>query len=254
MTEPQALPPTSLALQVPQEVSSVAVGSDAILVAARAYEVESEVSFQVADEIQAQLKAEAKAINDKRMEFTRPIDAIKKKWMDFFAPAVDARNEAVKVYQQKMSAFRAAERQKSEAAQRETERIVREQKERQEAEARKLEEKAASLKTPARAEALMQKADEIRTAAALMPDTVAVAISAPATVASSVSEPWIVERFTDVGSFLRWLADHPEWHSILDLKTETRAMNRFADQCHVLEIPGVKFKQKDVFRSKSGRG
>ena len=107
------------------------------------------------------------------------------------------------------------------------------------------------MKSQHRATQLMQEADEIRTAAAMTPDSVALAASAPATVASSVSESWIVDSFTDTGKFLHWLADHPEWHSILELKTGTRAMNRFADQCHVLEIPGVKFRQKDVFRSKS---
>ena len=251
MNDPQLLPPTELALQVPQEVTTISHGSDAILTTAQEYVIDSEPLFQVADAIQAQLKAEAKAVNEKRMTFTRPLDALKEEWIAFFRPAVNAREQAVRIYQQKMSQFRAQERQKALLAQQEAERVLREQKERQEAEARKLEAHAAALKTPARAEALMREADELRQAAAMMPESVALAVSAPATVASSVSEPWIVEGFTDLGMFLHWLADHPEWHSILNLKTDTRAMNRFADQCHVLEIPGVKFKQKDVFRSKS---
>lgn len=249
--EPQLLPPTELALQVPQEVTTISSGSDLILTSAQECVVDSEPSFQLADEIQAQLKAEAKQINEKRMEFTRPLDSLKEQWVKFFCPAVNAREQAVRIYQQKMSTFRAQERQKALLAQQEAERVLREQKERQEAEARKLEAKAASLKTPSRANELMREADDIRQAAAMMPESVALAVSAPATVASSVSEPWIVESFTDVGKFLHWLADHPEWHFILNLRTDTRAVNRFADQCHVLEIPGVKFKQKDVYRSKS---
>ena len=249
--DPQLLPPTSLALQVPQEVAALAASVNQLVVCANEFIVDNEVSFQVADELAVGLRSEAQAINLKRLEFTRPIDAIKKKWMEFFAPAISAREEAANIYRAKMSSFRAQERQKALEAQREAERVLREQKERQEAEARKLEAKAASLKTPARADALMREADEIRQAAAMMPESVALAASAPATVASSVSEPWIVEGFSDEKAFRHWLADHPEWWSIAPLKTDTRPMNRFADQCHVLEIPGVTFKQRDVFRSKS---
>lgn len=250
-TDSQTPPPTSLALQVPQEISSVSSGSDLILTSAQDCVVDSEPSFQLADSIQAQLKAESKAINDKRMAFTRPLDRLKEQWVDFFRPAINAREQAVRIYQQKMSLYRAELKRLDLERQAKAEAEIAAKKAAHEAEARRLEEKAASLKTPARAEALMQQADEIRTATAMMPDSVALAAAAPATVASSVSEPWIVDSFTDVGKFLHWLADHPEWHSILKLDTNTRPMQRFADQCHVLEIPGVKFRQKDVFRSKS---
>lgn len=248
-TNEQVLPPTSLALQVPREVSSIALGSDAILVAAQEYAVDSEPSFQVADEIQARLKREAKQINDKRMEFTRPLDALKEQWIDFFRPAVNAREQAVRIYQQKLSVFRATERKKAEEAQREAERILREQRERQEAEARKLEEKAAKLKTPARADALMQQADEIRQAAAMMPESVALAASEPKTIASNMAEIWDVEKIDNLSEYLRWLADHPEWHGVLDFKAAEH--RRLAKQFHAIGVPGLKFGRRDSFRSKA---
>lgn len=248
-TNEQVLPPTSLALQVPQEVSTIALGSDAILVAAQEYVVDSEPSFQVGDEIQAQLKREAKQINDKRMDFTRPLDALKEQWIGFFRPAVNAREQAVRIYQQKLSEYRALKVAEAKRAQVEAERVLREQKERQEAEARKLEERAASLKTPARAEALMREADDIRQAAAMMPDSVSLAASEPKTVASNVAEVWDVEKIENMSDYLRWLADHPEWHEVLDFKAAGH--KRLAKQFHAIGVPGLRFGRKDSFRSKS---
>lgn len=247
--EPQLLPPTELVLTVPQEVSTIALGSDAILVAAQGYEIATEVEFQFADSIQAQLKAEAKQINEKRMEFTRPLDALKEQWIDFFRPAVNAREQASRIYQQKMSGYRTIKRLEAEAAQRESERILREQREQQEAEARKLEEKAAKLKSPARAEALMQQADEIRQAAAMMPESVALAAAEPKTVASNVAEIWEVEKVEDTSAYLRWLADHPEWHCVLNFKAAEH--NRLAKQFYAIGVPGLRFGKRDSFRSKA---
>jgi hypothetical protein len=83
--------------------------------------VDSEPSFQLADSIQSELKNQAKVINEKRLEFTRPIDAMKKKWMEFFNPAVEDRTKAAEIYQAKMTAFRRQEREKAETARRQAE-------------------------------------------------------------------------------------------------------------------------------------
>lgn len=247
--EHQALPPTSLALTVPPEVTSIASGSDAILNAAQCFTVDSEPFFQVADELQCRLKAEAKQINEKRMEFTRPLDALKEQWMDFFRPAVNAREQAVRIYQQKMSDYRGAARKVALVAQREAERVLREEREAKEAEARKLEERAAKLKTPAAAEKLMNQADEIRQVAAMMPESVALAASEPKTVASNVAEIWDVEKIENMAEYLRWLADHPEWHGVLNFSAAEH--KRLAKQFHAIGVPGLRFGKRDSFRSKS---
>lgn len=247
--EPQLLPPAELHLTVPPEITTIATGSDRILVAAQEFEIISEPSFQVADSIQAQLKAEAKQINEKRMSFTRPLDALKEQWMDFFRPAVNAREQAARIYQQKMSQYRSAARKMAEAAQREAERLLKEEHDKKEAEARKLEERAAKLKTPAAAEKLMSQADEIRQVAAMMPESVALAASEPKTVASNVAEIWEVEQVEDMSAYLRWLADHPEWHCVLNFKAAEH--NRLAKQFHAIGVPGLRFGKRDSFRSKS---
>jgi hypothetical protein len=251
LIEPQVLPPADLHLTIPNEVSALASGTDRFIVQANEFEVDSEPAFQVADEVQARLKAEAKQINDKRMEFTRPIDAIKAQWMNFFKPAVDSRQEAATIYQRKMSAYRTVQRQKAEAAQREAEQLLREEREKKEAEARRLEEKASKLKTAAARERAEQEAAEIRQVAAMMPESVALSASAPATVASNVAEIWEVEAVVDTSAYLRWLADHPEWHTVFVFKDAEH--KRLAKQFHSIGVPGLKFCQRDSFRTKSGR-
>src|SRR6266508_3796505 len=163
------MPPTSLALIVPKEVEALATGSNQFVEVAEAFEVDSEPAFQVADEVQARLKAEAKAINDKRLEFTRPIDAIKKKWMDFFSPAIEGRTKAATIYQQKMSAYMRAQREEAEAARHEAEELLRKERERLEAEARRREADAAKLKSASAKAKALADAEQARQAAAIVP-------------------------------------------------------------------------------------
>lgn len=245
------MPPDRLALTVPAETNALVANSDRFVQTAADLVVDSEASFQFADSLQADWKAEAKQINDKRMELTKPLDAIKKLWMDFFAPAIEGRTKGVRLLQDKMSAFRMAERNKALAAQREAERLLREERERQEAEARRLEVKAAKLKTVAAQERAAQQAAEIRQVAAMMPETVALSAPEPVTVASNVAQVWKGE-VVNTAEFLQWLVSRPEWFSVIEFKQAE--LNRMAKQFSItLAVPGTRFFQEDSFRSKSRR-
>ena len=249
-SEPEAdLPPTSLALTVPKEVSALATGAQRFVVAAGEFEIDSEAAFQVADEVQTRLKTEAKQINQKRMEFTRPIDEIKKRWMNFFAPAIYDREEAAAIYQGKMSEYRRIQREKAEAAQREAERHLAEQKRKEELAAQKLREKAAKLKTEDARQRALSEAETREQAAQMMPTSVALSSAQPQTVASNVAEIWDVEKIENLSEYLRWLADHPEWHCVLNFSAAEH--KRLAKQFHTIGVPGLKFHQKDSFRTKS---
>ncbi len=247
--EPQVLPPTELALEVPKEMTSLVSDSSRFEIAANEFTVDSEATFQVADQIQASLKAEAKKINDQRMDLTRPIDAFKKRIVDFFSPAVDGRTKAASIYQKKMLTFQRQERENAEKAQREAERLLREDRENKELEARRLEEKAAKLKSPAAQQKALHEAEEIRQTAALMPETVALSAPAPQTVASNVAQTWKAE-VTNPGQFLRWLILHPEWLSCVSFKDAE--MNRLARQMqNAVPVQGVRIYPHESFRTKS---
>jgi hypothetical protein len=247
--EPQVMPPTELALEVPKEMTALVANASNYEIAASEFLVDSEASFQVADQIQASLKAEAKKINDQRMELTRPIDTFKKKIVEFFSPAVDGRTKAATIYQQKMLAFRRHEREKAEQAQREAERLLQIEREKKEAEARKLEAKAATLKTDSARQKALQDAEDLRQTAALMPETVALSAPEPQTVASNVAQTWKAE-VKDTGQFLRWLILHPEWHTCV--KFQEAEMNRLARQVRdAVPVQGVRIYPQETFRTKS---
>lgn len=248
--EPPVMPPTELALTVPEDVPGLVANASQFELAAQQYVIDSEASFQVADQIQASLKVEAKAINEKRMEFTRPIDAIKKKWMDFFAPAVDGRTKAAHLYQVKMSEYRRREHAKAMEAQQRAERELQERKAEELAAAQRLEQKASNLKTDSAKEKALADAQAHRQAAEMMPTTVALSAAEPQTVASNVAQIWEPESVTHMGQFLCWLAEHPEWHGVIQFKTAE--INRMAKQFRdVVPVPGIKFHSKDSFRTKS---
>lgn len=258
LLEPEVLPPTELAIEVPAELTAVVANSSAFEIAAKEYTVDSEASFQVADQIQATLKAEAKKINDQRMELTRPIDAFKKKIVEFFALAVDGRTQAAYIYQQKMSEFKRAKILEAENARRDAERLLREQREQEEAKARELELKAEQLKTPAAKARVLAEAEQHRQVAALTPETVALSAPEPKTVASNVAELWELDKLLSIRDFLHWLADHPEWHTlVVDPKTgkvhfPIGEMNRMAKQFrNAVPVPGIRFHSKDSFRTKA---
>lgn len=244
------MPPTELALTVPEDMKDVVANASQFEIAAQQYTVNSEPSFQVADQIQTSLKAEAKAINDKRLEFTRPIDAIKKKWMEFFALAVDGRIKAATIYQQKMSVYRQQQRTKAIAAQQAAEDLLRQQQQAELQQAQKLRDKAATLKTDAARDRALAEAEQIETAAQMMPTTVALSTPEPQTIASNVAQIWELETVADMPRFLRWLSEHPEWHGVISF--QKGEMNRMAKQFRdVVPVPGIKFHSKDSFRTKS---
>lgn len=223
--------------------------SEQALLTAQAFVVDSEAAFIVADTALANLKQANKALNDERLEMTRPIDDFKQSFMDAVNPVHKNYEGAQALYAAAMSAYRRKLKAEAEAAQREAERLLREEREKKEAEARRLEEKAAKLKTTAAQDKARQEAAEIRQVAAMMPESVALSASAPASLSSNVAEIWDVEQIVDMSAYLRWLADHPEWHGVLNFRDAEH--KRLAKQFHSIGVPGLKFCQRDSFRSKS---
>lgn len=245
------MPPTDLSLTVPAEMNQLVAGVERFELAANEFIVYSEVSFQLADHIQSSLKSESKQIDDKRKELTRPIDGFKKKIMDFFNPAVEARSRAMLIYQQKMTTYRRQEREKAEAAQRESERLLREERARLEAEARKKEAHALTLKNAAAKQRALDEAEQARQTAAMVPETVALSSPEPQTVASNIATTWKAEVINPV-EFLQWVITRPEWLSCVTFKDAE--MNRMARQCRdAMKVPGVKFVPEDSYRTKSSR-
>lgn len=240
-------PPTNLSLTVPAGVAELTTGSDRFVTEANNFIVDSESTFQLADEIQNSLKTEAKQIDEKRKEFTRPLDGLKKQWMDWFKPAVEGRESAVRILQGKMSAFSRKQREEAEAAQREAERLARVEREKLEAEARKREAEAMKLKTEAGKANALREAEELRQTAQMMPETFAVSAPVPQTVASNAAQVW-KGRVTNPRLAIEWLTEHPEWLALIEFKQSE--LNRLAKQFNTVPVPGFEFTQEDSYRAK----
>lgn len=221
----------------------------AALESAKSFEVTSEIEFQFNDQIQDDLKRRIKEWETQRSPITKPLNDLVS-----LLVAKDGNGnlkQAVAIRQGLNSAYRRKIQDESARAQREADRLLREQRERQEAEARRLEEHALSLKTAKAQEAARQKAEEIRQVAAMMPETVALSAPEPQTAASNVAQVWN-GKITSVVKFLGWLILHPEWISVIDFKQAE--LNRLAKQfTTTIEIPGFDAFQVDSFRSKARR-
>jgi len=230
--EPEVLPPGALALQVPKKIEALLSEPSRFEVEADAFEVNSEASYQVADQIKESLKAEAKGIDNVRLEeFIRPLAKIQNKWSAFFNPHITGRTNAVATYEMKMIAFRLEKQKQAQAAQREAERLLQEKKQEELKRAQKLEERAALLKTESAKEKLYAEAERIKEATVLMPETVAIAAAEPKGTASDTRDNYKLEpkpgRMRDA---LLWLADHPEWWDMVEFKTAPS--KRMAKQFH----------------------
>jgi hypothetical protein len=239
--EPEVLPPTELALQVPREITALVSAQSRFETDAEAFEVNSEASYQVADQVKESLKAEAKKIDEQRKMLTRPIDALKKTWMDWFAPAITSRTNAVVKYEMKMITYRRDRQLKAQEAQTVAEKLLQSQKEDQLRRAQKLEERAALLKTDSGKQKLYDEAERIKEATILMPDSIAIAPAEPQGVASDTRDNWKCEpksgRMRDA---LVWLADHPEWWDMVDFKAAPS--KRMAKQFHNAQDKAEPFK------------
>lgn len=198
---------------------------------AEAFVVDSEAAFQLADSLQTDLKARVKDIGTERLSLTRAIDDFKKVITDAEKSVSDPCNKAVQIYQMKMFAFRAEVQKKAQEAQRESERLLQETKNRELERARKLEERAALLTKESAKQKLYDQADSIKQAATLMPESVPVSAAEPTTIASDLRDNWKGEpkqgRMKDA---LLWLAEHPEWWDVIDFKAAP--MKRMAKQFH----------------------
>lgn len=226
--------------------------TEAALESAKSFtsEVEySEAAFQVADQLQDDLKRKIKEWEDKRTPITRPLN----KLVTLLVAKLgnDNLQEAVALYQARNRAYTREQRVIAEEAQRRAEALARQEREKLEAEARKRETDAAKLKTKAAQDRAMQDAANLRQTAQMVPETFAMSAPAPQTVASNVAQVWKGE-ITDKAAFLQWLISRPEWFTVLDFKQAE--LNRMAKQfSDTLNIPGVRFSQEDSYRSKSRR-
>lgn len=236
----------------PPEIQALVTQSDRLGAAVADMTIDSEASFQFADDFQFALRSEAQRIEEFRKRFiTGPIDKLKAEQMAIWTPPVKARIEASDNVKRKMLDYRRAVQEEAQKQRLAAERIQRETQARLEEEARKRDAAAAKLKSEAGRRKAQEDADALRQAALLTPVNIAVSAPAPVSTASNVVEKWECE-VQNPSEFLTWLALHPEWQNVVSFGKA--AMNRLASQYKdSLAIPGVRIFAEESLRKKAAR-
>lgn len=265
-TDTQALVEVQQALPVPQtrfdqfllKAHELAATAKLECDEALTHTIESEATYQVVDVLMTSFKKKAKEIHDERLGLTRPIDDFKQTFVDAENESVLLYDTAVTILQERMSAYRLQKKMEAKQAQLDAERELERTRANLERNAERLTEKAATLKTESARERALSEAEAFKQAALLTPASVSLVAAVPQAVASDVGEKWELKSLDNLSDFLRWLADHPEWHSLVrNPKTEKLSfpvgeMNRLARQCRdVVQVPGLTFHPVDQYRSKS---
>jgi hypothetical protein len=269
--EPEAVSTTAL-VEIQRELPIVRSRFDEFLTKARdlaeeakreceaalTHVIDSEAAYQVVDTSTAVFKGKAKQIHEERLSLTRLIDDFKQVFVDAENESAGLYGNTVKTLEERMSAYRRQKKLDAQQAQLDAEKNLAQRRSDLESEAAKLEHHASTLKTDAARGRVLAEAESLRQTATLMPTSVALVAAEPQNVANDVGEKWELEELLNVGEFLRWLADHSEWHSlVVDPKKKKihfpkGETNRMAKQYRdVVPVPGAKFGYKDSFRTKS---
>ena len=174
------------------------------------------------------IKGQLNAVNEKRLEITRPMDAAKKGVMDFFRPVVTRLENAERAIKKGMADWKreqdrlAAEEQRKEQ----------ERREKREAKLRQEAEEARDKGREARADILEDRADTV-TSAPVAPAT-------PKVEGVSTRKVW---RFEIVDP-----AAVPDQYKTIDEKKIGGVVRALKDQA---DIPGVRVYSEDVVSARS---
>lgn len=252
-------------LIIPQEILIEAEATVRTLHAAEAFCVTSLVEYSAAGEELKAIKGKAKALEERRLTMTRPLDESKARIMDFFRTPAKYLADAETAIKRAMGAFDEAQRKRREEAERiaaeasrkERERLqteaakaeqsAREKREKEEAKARELEAKGRQAEADARRKAAdeaeaqrMRDAESKRVAAESMPMAPVVHMEAPKASGVSSRQAWKFE-ITNVALL-------PREYLLPDDKAIGGVVRALGDKCN---IPGVRVYAETIISSRS---
>lgn len=134
---------TDVNIEISQEAKEVSESTDLLLQEAKDFKIKTVADLEISANILKTIKQKKKKIDEVRKSLTRPLDAAKKRIMDFFRPAENKLQEAENTIEKTILDFRAEERKRveeeqkkaaEEAKKKQEEELARIQKEQEEAE------------------------------------------------------------------------------------------------------------------------
>lgn len=223
----------TVSYQMPEEEKVAAAALT--LESAKLIVIDSESMLEVAMQERGLLKQQIEAIEAERMTITRPLDAAKKGVMDFFKKLTGPREEAVGVIDSAVRVWRKKEADRIALKHAEAEANARKERERLEAEAK--------------AAAAAGKPEE----AAVLEQTAAVVVAAPAAPMAKVAGATFPKtwkgKVTNPSEFLRYLADHADRQSCVEFKaSELNSLARSIKKAIV--IPGFEASEVEGITSR----
>lgn len=229
-------PSNSVTLAIEPNAQKDISGANLSLELASSFVVDSNEMYKVAGAELKSVKARCNAMDEKRKKFTKPLDSLKKEWMDFFRPAIAALTAAENHYKRKMIAYTNEQERIRQIAQAEADRKARKEREALEAKAAKAE----AANKPERAEVLREQAEYVQQPI----------YNAPVPKVSGVSQrsTWGFE-LTSKSELIKACASGKVPHQALEINTvflnqQARALKK------ELDYPGIKVVEKKGLASK----
>lgn len=222
---------------------------------ALSYEIDSPEMLDAAAKELAGIVARKKAITEKRLSITRPLDEAKRNIMDFFAGPLDLLEQAERALKGGMLTYEQKERERIAREQREAEQRAAEERAEAERRAREAEAEAQSAYAAGDHEtgfARAMEAEEAREQAdLLMVAPPLPAVAAPKAAGASFRGTW-KGRLTDKAKLIAAAAQRPELQGLLAI--DTTALNAMARAVKdSTTVPGVEFYQDRSVAARGGR-
>lgn len=226
-----------------------------MLQVALSYEIDSPEMLDAAASELRSVVARKKAITEKRMDITRPLDAAKRAVMDFFAGPLDLLDQAEKALKGGMITYERKERERIAAEQRAADqRAAAERADalRREREAEEASRAAAESGNDELALSLAMDAEDAREQAdlALVAPPLS-AVAAPKAAGASFRGTW-KGRLTDKAKLIAAASQRPELQGLLAI--DTTALNAMARAVKdSATVPGVEFYEERGVAARGAR-
>jgi hypothetical protein len=250
--EPAIIPPA-----VKADPQALAVPGEAqhLLQVALSYDIDSHEMLQAAAQELNSVTAKKKAITEKRLEITRPLDAAKAAVMEFFRGPISLLEQAEQTLKTGMLGYERKERERIAAEQRAAEERARKEREESERIAREAEAKAKAAQAAGDTHAAEQataQAEQAREAAQMA------LVAPPAPVAAQPKASGISfraqwkGRVTNKAALIKAATDRPELQGLLVVDpTALNAMARAVKDSG--SVPGVEFYEDRGVASRGNR-
>ncbi len=228
---------------------------------AKEFKVDTDDEYRLAKQAADALKNEADLIESKRTDGpdgkgggTKGLNTLKATWDSLFSPNKKARETAAGIYHAKMRAYEKRRRDEDERARKEQANQAKQQKTNLEKQALEHEERAGQLKTPAKIKEALEKAQELRQAAQLIPEEFGdTQTSVPALGSGGKQERWVGEVDADDQEFAAWLLKNPLWRKKI-VSYGQAGLNDLAKQVRDnTQIPGFRAQPASSYRREARR-